>query len=174
MDSVTQSAYPEPVPREQMRASDADRQAVVDKLREAHDDGRLTLGEFDERTRSAYAARTYADLMLLTADLPTVPRPPAVPEPEPDLAHYRPHKPHKAVHKANKAAYKAERRTGPLVWRVVGSTWFSVNVVCLLIWGITCVAAGEWQYPWWIWVAGPWGAVLLAGWLSGIGRSRNT
>jgi hypothetical protein len=25
-------------------------------------------------------------------------------------------------------------------------------------------------YPWWIWVAGPWGALLLAGYILGLGR----
>jgi hypothetical protein len=79
MEDVTQSAYPEPLPREQMRAADADRQATVDQLRRAHDDGRLSLAEFDERVRSAYAARTYADLMRLTVDLPDVQHPPAMP-----------------------------------------------------------------------------------------------
>jgi hypothetical protein len=24
-----------------------------------------------------------------------------------------------------------------------------------------------WVYPWWVWVAGPWGAVLLARWVTG-------
>lgn len=141
-----------------MRAADSDRQAVVDRLRRAHDDGRLTLEEFDERTRTAYTARTYADLMLLTADLPNVTHPPAVPH---------------AAPMATVDGPRPDRRDrGGMVWRVIGSTWFTVSLINLLIWGIVSLALGRALHPWWIWVAGPWGAVLLVGWLSGLGRQR--
>ncbi|WP_433422263.1 DUF1707 SHOCT-like domain-containing protein [Microtetraspora malaysiensis] len=53
-----------------MRASDAEREAVVERLREASVDGRLTLAELTERTEAAYLARTHAELAQLTADLP--------------------------------------------------------------------------------------------------------
>jgi hypothetical protein len=53
-----------------IRASDSDRESVVEILREAYTEGRLDLGEFDERTTSAYAARTWAQLRELTRDLP--------------------------------------------------------------------------------------------------------
>ncbi len=157
---MTQAANPDPLPREQMRASDADRQAVVDKLRRAHDDGRLTLAEYDDRTKSAYSARTYADLMLLTADLPTVTYPPAVArstaaDPAAPLSG---------------EVDESRRDRGSVVWQVLGSTWFAVSAINLLIWGIISLALGDALYPWWIWVAGPWGAVLLVGWLSGLGR----
>ena len=56
-----------------IRASDADREAVVATLREAFTDGRLTLDEFDERMAAAYAGRTWGDLRGLTADLPVQP-----------------------------------------------------------------------------------------------------
>jgi hypothetical protein len=56
-----------------MRASDMDREGVVTILREAYTEGRLTLDEFDERTSAAYTARTWGDLLGLTADLPTQP-----------------------------------------------------------------------------------------------------
>lgn len=56
-----------------IRASDVDREAVVTTLREAYTAGRLTLDEFDERMASAYAARTWGDLRVLTADLPVQP-----------------------------------------------------------------------------------------------------
>ncbi|WP_433500531.1 DUF1707 SHOCT-like domain-containing protein [Sphaerimonospora sp. CA-214678] len=54
----------------EMRASDAEREAVVEKLREASVEGRLTLAELTERTEAAYLARTHAELAQLTADLP--------------------------------------------------------------------------------------------------------
>nr|WP_203686287.1 DUF1707 domain-containing protein [Phytomonospora endophytica] len=53
-----------------MRASDGDRQRVADRLRLATDEGRLTLGEYDERLDRAFKAQTYADLDALIADLP--------------------------------------------------------------------------------------------------------
>lgn len=57
---------PEP---SQMRASDADRQKVAELLQRAHGDGRLDLVELDERLAAAYAAKTYGELVPLTADL---------------------------------------------------------------------------------------------------------
>jgi hypothetical protein len=61
-----------------MRASDAEREAAVEVLREASVEGRLTLVELTERTEAAYLAQTHAELAQLTADLPTaggLPRP---------------------------------------------------------------------------------------------------
>lgn len=54
----------------QIRVSDAEREAVVERLREASVEGRLTLAELTERTEAAYLARTRAELDQLTADLP--------------------------------------------------------------------------------------------------------
>jgi hypothetical protein len=56
-----------------IRASDQERESVVDVLRDAYTDGRLTLDEFEERTSAAYSAKTWADLGGLTADLPAGP-----------------------------------------------------------------------------------------------------
>jgi hypothetical protein len=57
-----------------IRASDQERESVVDVLRDAFTDGRLTFDEFEERTAAAYAAKTWAQLWELTADLPAQPR----------------------------------------------------------------------------------------------------
>jgi hypothetical protein len=56
----------EPVP---VRASDADRERVAERLRAAAGDGQLSIDELDERLNEAYAARTRAELEPLTADL---------------------------------------------------------------------------------------------------------
>lgn len=53
-----------------LRASDADRHTVAEVLRQAAGEGRLDLDELDERLEAAYGAKTYADLVPLTADLP--------------------------------------------------------------------------------------------------------
>jgi hypothetical protein len=52
-----------------LRASDADREQVVELLRRAATDGQLTVEELEERVPSAYAARTRKELEPLTADL---------------------------------------------------------------------------------------------------------
>jgi Domain of unknown function (DUF1707) len=56
-----------------IRASDQERESVVDVLRDAFTDGRLTFDEFEERTAAAYAAKTWTELRQLTSDLPAQP-----------------------------------------------------------------------------------------------------
>jgi DUF1707 SHOCT-like domain len=56
--------------RGSMRASHADREQVIDALKDAFVNGRLTNDELDTRTGRALAARTYADLDAATADIP--------------------------------------------------------------------------------------------------------
>ena len=53
-----------------VRASDAEREAVVGKLNTAVGEGRLTLDEFSTRLGTAYEATTRGELEPLTADLP--------------------------------------------------------------------------------------------------------
>jgi Domain of unknown function (DUF1707) len=52
------------------RASDRERDAVVQRVQDAFAEGRLDDAEFDERTRAALTARTHAELDALLADLP--------------------------------------------------------------------------------------------------------
>ena len=54
----------------QLRVSDEDRHKVAEILREAAGEGRIDLDELDERLEAAYAAKTYADLVPITVDLP--------------------------------------------------------------------------------------------------------
>ena len=54
----------------QLRISDEDRHQVAEVLREAAGEGRIDLEELDERLEATYAARTYADLVPITLDLP--------------------------------------------------------------------------------------------------------
>jgi hypothetical protein len=76
-----------PVGRGELRASHTDRDAVVELLRVAAGDGRLTAEELDERLELALTARTYSELAALTTDLPAAPgggpiaAPGAAPEP---------------------------------------------------------------------------------------------
>jgi Domain of unknown function (DUF1707) len=59
--------------RGRLRAGHADREQVIEALKAAFVDGRLTKDELAARTGRALAARTYADLAALTADLPAEP-----------------------------------------------------------------------------------------------------
>ncbi|MEJ2869626.1 DUF1707 domain-containing protein [Actinomycetospora sp. OC33-EN08] len=69
--------------RPEPRIGDRERREVDERLRRAHDDGMLTLAEYDERAQAVYAARFRSDLAPLTADLPDeAPRPAPAPEPE--------------------------------------------------------------------------------------------
>ncbi|MFE5404599.1 DUF1707 domain-containing protein [Streptomyces sp. NPDC056580] len=53
-----------------LRASDADRERVAEVLRDALAEGRLDMGEFEERLEATYKARTYGELTPITRDLP--------------------------------------------------------------------------------------------------------
>ncbi|MGH3937340.1 MAG: DUF1707 SHOCT-like domain-containing protein [Pseudonocardiaceae bacterium] len=125
--------------RAPMRAADVDRERVAEQLRLAHAEGRLDLAEYDERVRQAWAARTYGELKILISDLPQAAATPVGGSPD---VHHRSH------------------------WRGRAPVWLSVSLINLLIWGIVSLATLSWIYPWWIWVAGPWGAVLLVGWIT--------
>jgi Domain of unknown function (DUF1707) len=60
----------EPHDAGQLRISDEDRHQVSELLRTAAGDGRIDLDELDERLEATYAAKTYADLVPITVDLP--------------------------------------------------------------------------------------------------------
>ena len=73
------SDLPAAVAGEELRASHADRDQVVEVLRVAAGDGRLSAEELDDRLERALTARTYAELAVLTADLPATPGAAVVP-----------------------------------------------------------------------------------------------
>lgn len=125
--------------RDEMRAADADRQAVADKLKAALDEGRLDLHEYDERLQRAYAAKTYGDLDDLLTDLPTTPRP--VPIPDAPVA----------------STNHATAQWLMHVWR----GWLSAVSITTAIWLVSCLGSWDLEYFWPVWVAGPWGVVLL-------------
>jgi hypothetical protein len=134
----------------EMRASDADRDRVAAALREHCAQGRIDVDELNDRLDGVYSARTLGDLQKITDDLP-----------EEDLYEL----PVPAWHRSTPA-----RRTGAgLSLPAVPGSWAAyttVNLICIVVWMITAVSTGVW-YPWWLWVAGPWGALILAGQLFG-------
>jgi hypothetical protein len=56
--------------RGRLRASDADREHVAGTLKAAYVHGLVTKDEFDARVSQTFASRTYAELALITADIP--------------------------------------------------------------------------------------------------------
>jgi len=62
--------FTDPASDQHMRVSDAERQAVADRLAEHFSSGRLDQAEFDERVGRAMSAKTRADLNGLFDDLP--------------------------------------------------------------------------------------------------------
>jgi hypothetical protein len=63
---ASRRAWPAP----ELRAGDADRQAVVSELQQHYIQGRLTSDELGERVTQALNARTFGDLRVPLADLP--------------------------------------------------------------------------------------------------------
>jgi hypothetical protein len=74
-----QNDLPATVAGHELRASHEDRDQVVELLRVAAGDGRLSAEELDDRLERALTARTYAELATLTADLPVRPGAAVVP-----------------------------------------------------------------------------------------------
>src|ERR1043166_8730965 len=77
--SITPSERPEA----HLRMSDRDRERVVARLNEAVAEGRLDIGEFEERLDGVLAARTFGEVEPFVADLPAIPVP--APDAQPTL-----------------------------------------------------------------------------------------
>lgn len=124
------------VTQPELRAADTDRAAVAELLGEALRDGRLTVAEYDDRLAAAYGARTLGDLAPLTGDLPApVPAPTAAP-----------------------AGCAAGGQDLGRAWRA----WLTVACIVVTVYLASVLGTGDWQYPWPVWVVGPWGAALVA------------
>ncbi len=136
----------DPVHPDELRISDAERATVQERLRRAVGDGQLDLHEFDARVQSVWAARTRGELARITRDLPEPPPPPP---------------PHGRVFSST---------AGGTTMRILTIVWASVVAINLVVWGLVSVTAGEFVYPWWLWVAAPSGAVLAVLYGAGIGR----
>jgi hypothetical protein len=138
--------------RDEMRAADADRQAVADKLKKALDEGRLDLAEYDERLQQAYAAKTYGDLEGLLDDIPdTLPTPARTATPVP--------------HTAAPTPVRSER-AGQLVKAWLGG-FGGIFVVGTIIWLVTSIASGHLQYFWPVWLLIPMAVGALGRWRRG-------
>jgi Domain of unknown function (DUF1707) len=131
---------PDPI---RMRASDADRHQITERLKGALDEGRLSLHEYDDRVKRAYEALTYADLMPLVTDLPT-----------PGLSAAD-------VHAKRAAERRREARRLPTALMVLWTIWVAVMAVNLVVWVLVEWTADGGVHPWPVWLLAP-GAALGA------------
>lgn len=123
---------------------------MQDRLHAAHAEGLITLAEFDIRVGEAWQAKTRGDLAKITADLPA-PQPAPRPAPPP----------------------VPRRKRGPTALRVLTTIWLSILAANLVVWGIIQATNSADIYPWWLWIAGPPGAVLgVLWWMLGPGRGK--
>ncbi|MGY1690269.1 DUF1707 SHOCT-like domain-containing protein [Geodermatophilus sp. SYSU D01105] len=143
----------DPVRPDEFRVSDPERAVVQERLRRAVAAGQLDLHEFDTRVQSAWAARTRGELAAVTRDLPEPPPAPPAPRPMP-LG----------------GAFSDD--AGGMAMRVLTIVWASITAINLVVWGLVSLTSGEFVHPWWVWVAGPPGAVLAVLYAVGIGRPR--
>lgn len=173
-------------PRDALRAGNAEREQVVQRLNEAFGEGRLELAELEDRVGQAYAAKTLGELRPLTADLPPpsgTPTP-ATDRPTPlsrpatvqdlkqvaiDLATSRLNA--KLERDRDRQARRDQWHQRRDLTRHVTDqhsvvAWATVSTVCFVIWLIAAITGGG-LYPWFLWVAGPWGVLLLFGHLGG-------
>ncbi|MEU7999532.1 DUF1707 domain-containing protein [Micromonospora sp. NPDC049060] len=145
--------------RDGMRAADADRQAVAERLRVAVDEGRLDLHEYDERLQRAYAARTYGELDVLVVDLPAQAAPAAS-----ELATRLETVPSPAEGVRSPATSSVTARWLAEVWL----PYLRVVAITVTVWAVTSALSTDLLYFWPVWVAGPWGAVLVVRTVAGL------
>jgi len=127
------------------RASDAERERVIAALGRHMAEGRIDAVEYDERAARVYETTMREDLTVVLSDLPALPE------------------------SSSNATKAREARPRVPIWqRIEGGAWLSVGVIVLVIWGAISLAAGEFTYPWPIWVIGPWGAVLVLRAVTGV------
>jgi hypothetical protein len=127
----------------ELRIGDAERERAGVLLREHVGAGRLDLAEFETRIGQVYAARTRGELDAVLADLPPAAR--------------------QAPVTSRTTAAEPARRPSAAVW----GPWVLVSAICVVVWVATSLGSGRPLYFWPIWVAGPWGVMLLLGNVTG-------
>ncbi|MEU8900883.1 DUF1707 domain-containing protein [Nocardia sp. NPDC048505] len=115
------------------RASDAERDEIVRQLGRHLAEGRLDLGEYDQRVAQVYATALREELTAVLADLPK---------------------------ESSGFTKKQSGQRIPIWQRIEAGSWFGVSLLVLVIWAAISIGVGEFTYFWPIWVIGPWGAVL--------------
>ncbi|WP_427888790.1 DUF1707 SHOCT-like domain-containing protein [Kribbella sp. GL6] len=141
------------------RFTEADRDKIAGRLRDAFADGRLDQPEFSSRLDRLYTVQTYGELEPLVRDLPAVrtyETPAAVqdskPAPEPGSFPER------------QRDRRPDRRRGGAIGGFTGVV--AINVVIWFVIGLG--NGGHWPHFWPVWLLIPWAIIALGG----LGRRR--
>ncbi|MFI0446030.1 DUF1707 domain-containing protein [Actinomadura sp. 6N118] len=124
-------------PATALRAGDAERNAVIERLGDALAEGALDTAEYNRRLELAATAVTMDRLELLTADLPVS---------------------RAAQAKAEAAREEADKRE----WLNEWGYWGAGALIMTVIWGVSSLNAGELKWFWPIAPLGIWAAVLVS------------
>jgi hypothetical protein len=124
-----------------VRATDRDRDAAVQRLGDALSEGALDTAEHRRRLHQALTATTHGDLDRLTADLP------------PSQA---------ARHRADTARRAAKAAADRRAWNNEWGYWLAGAAIMTAIWAATALRAGEWTFYWPAAPLGIWAAVLIS------------
>ncbi|GAA2292140.1 hypothetical protein GCM10009853_054960 [Glycomyces scopariae] len=119
-----------------LRISNDDRDEAIAQLRAALDQGRIDLGEFDERSMAAYSAKTNAELDLIFEDLPGG---------RPKVGEVVPAEP-AAAPAAPPAPKRSLLRRLPALQGLV-----TVGLITTGVWFATWIGSGDMPYFWPIW-----------------------
>ena len=133
-------------PNPSIRASDADRERIVEILRQHTAEGRITADEFEDRMAAAYGAKTVGALAELTTDLPV------------DLAEH-------SRRKAELAKQARPRKPVSRKIREEFSGLASLGVVLTVVW---VISGGGYFWP--AWPLGIIGALMVAGMIQAWGK----
>jgi hypothetical protein len=137
--------------RDALRAGDVDREFVAERLRNALNEGRLTLTEYDDRLQEAYAARTYGDLKGLLTDLPV-----AAPASRSQIMPTSPVLPSESA----LPAIPAPEGNLTAQWLLnEWGDWFKLSLILTAIWFFT---SGVHGYFWPVWFIGLVGVIKVA------------
>ncbi|WP_192907051.1 DUF1707 SHOCT-like domain-containing protein [Glycomyces paridis] len=116
--------------RDQMRASESDRQVVMERLRQAVEEGRLDVSEYQDRVDAAMRARVYSELDLLLADLQQLPPPGFEAAPVEPTAVMQP-----SLSKVNQQLRDGQE-SGSKKWKITGVAAAIAAVIALILFAI--------------------------------------
>ena len=122
--------------RGRLLASHADREQVIERLKEAFVEGRLAKDEFDWRAGHALASRTHADLAALIADLPA-----RLPTAQPRRRPIRSRSANTTLQRGARVIAATSALTG-VMWAAAVSSQADGQALGLLVWCVTFVWLG--------------------------------
>ena len=137
--------------KDKLRIGDSDRELVSRLLKQAVDEGRLTLPEYDMRLQQVYEAKTVGDLAPITGDLMGPGRGVLAVTEDGGLS---------TVDDAPPPRRKPRRDVTPAWIKWMWFGWLVPVTVCTTIWAIALVTGAGDQGLWPLWVAGSIGAPM--------------